>query len=376
MLTQAEIDALLAGELNAQKPAPNPEGQNAASDVPPAERSTAAVAGGGHADRPVQRQEKSIRPYNFWSPDVFSKDQLRAVELIHEDLAERLTTTLPTILRTDFRLRLALVDQGRFDDLIGEPAPATLLNVLTLDPLPGYAVLIISSEISWVMLERMLGGSGRGERRENGSRTHKLTDIGQTLLRSVVEHILDNMKASWSKMVDLTPRLDDSTPHHNRVRMLMGSARVVLVTFEMVIQGVSGTISLYIPFAMLKPVAEVLNPHRWVAGQEKQRRDDTDHERLQQHILGVRVPLSVVLGMAELTMADLAHLSPGDVIALQTPVGRDLPVLVGGHVHYLAQPGRLERKLAVRISATIEPGGVQACAPPQRVGREIDGRDG
>lgn len=356
MLTQAEIDALLAGELNAQDLA----GAQALGQPPAADQTAegvSAIAGADQAGR-----ERTIRPYNFWSPDLFSKEQLRALELLHEDLAERLGTTLPAYLRTDLRLRLALVDQGRFDDLINELPPQTLFNILTLEPLPGHAILVMSDEISWVILERLLGGGGRNGSRpsqvaekEQGER--KLTEIGQVLLRGVVEHILTEMKVSWDKIIALNPRLEDSTLHYNRVRILMGSVRVALITFELVIQGVSGTINLYIPFSMLKPIAEALNPYTWLSGQEKQRQDESDRQKLREHVLDMHVPLCVILGSAEVSMADLVSLRPGDVIRLQTLVGHHLPVHIGGSVRFTAQPGLLGRKLAIRITSAMSQGG-------------------
>ncbi len=39
---------------------------------------------------------------------------MRAVELVHEDLTERLTTSLPTFLRTNLRPRLVHTEQGVF----------------------------------------------------------------------------------------------------------------------------------------------------------------------------------------------------------------------------------------------------------------------
>lgn len=360
MLTQAEIDALLANELNAQNP-PSAQGPLQAAG-PVAEGAVAGTGPGMGRDGDQAGHQRTIRPYNFWSPDLFSKEQLRAVELIHEDLGERLGTTLPAYLRTDLRLRLALVDQGRFDDLISELPPQTLFNILTLEPLPGHAILIISNEVSWVILERLLGGSGRNENRDSpkpgadGRGGRKLTEIGQVLLRGVVEHILAEMRVSWDKIITLTPRLEDSTLHHNRVRILMGSVRVALVTFELVIQGVSGTINLYIPFSMLKPIAEALNPYTWLSGQEKQRQDEADRQKLREHVLALHVPLRVILGSAEVSMADLVNLNPGDVIRLHAPVGHHLPVHIGDSVRFTAQPGLLGRKLAVRITSAISQG--------------------
>ena len=40
-------------------------------------------------------EEKKIKKYDFRRPDKFSKDQLRAIQMIHEAFARQLTTTEP-----------------------------------------------------------------------------------------------------------------------------------------------------------------------------------------------------------------------------------------------------------------------------------------
>ena len=93
MLSQAEIDALLSGALQAED-ATSGESLNLAelmdAGAPGAGGSTAAAAAG---EAPVDK--RNIRPYNFWSPDRFPKKKMRAVELVHENMAERLTNSIP-----------------------------------------------------------------------------------------------------------------------------------------------------------------------------------------------------------------------------------------------------------------------------------------
>ena len=85
MLSQAEIDALLRGALEVDKGSEE-DGINLSDLIDqPAPIETPSK----------EKQDKNIRPYNFWSPNPFSKEQLRAVELVHEDLAERLRRLSP-----------------------------------------------------------------------------------------------------------------------------------------------------------------------------------------------------------------------------------------------------------------------------------------
>lgn len=337
MLTQAEIDALLTGSLEAEEPH-SEAGVNLAELLEP----------GGSKRKGGNKQ---VRPYNFWSPDRFSKEQMRAVELVHENLAERLTTSLPPYLRTEFRPRVVHVEQGRSDDFLKDLPAGTLFHVMALDPLPGRMILVIGQEITWVILERLLGGAGW-----SNQKARTLTDIGQALLKGTVEYMLNDIKAAWSKVVALEPRLEDSTVNHHWVQMMMGNARVMLVTFEITLQGVTGTMGIYIPFAMLKPVANVLNPHMWIAGREEQRADETARQLAAAGLQQVTVPVRVVLGTAELTFAELTGLRPGDVIRLDASVRQDLPVRVGDRTQFRGRVGTVGNRLAVQIASVLRSG--------------------
>src|SRR5579859_1600127 len=342
MLSQAEIDALLAGSVEADQP----HGE--------ASINLAALMGQPAAQAPAvaldASGDKTVRPYNFWSPELFSKDQMRAVELVHENLADRLTSSLPPYLRTDFRPRVAHMEQGRADDFLKDLPAGTLFHILLLDPLPGRLMLVINQEITWVILERLLGGSDLKERR-----TRALTDIGQALIKGMVEYMLNDIKAAWSKVVTLEPRLEDSTTNHHWVQMMMGNARVLLVNFEITLQNVTGSMGIYIPFSMLKPVANVLNPHVWIAGREERRSDETARLQAAERLQEVPLPVRVILGMTELTIGELVGLQLGDVIPLDTPVHQHLTVRVAERTHFRCQPGTLGNRLAIQISDVVEP---------------------
>jgi flagellar motor switch protein FliM len=341
MLTQAEIDALLAGTVEADQP-------NNAGTV-----NLAEILGQGQGQSPAAPRaatsQPNLRAYNFWSPERFSKDQMRAVELVHESLAERLTTSMPPYLRTEFRPRVVHIEQGRADELLKDMPPGTLFHVMMLDPLPGRMILVINHEITAMLLERLLGGSAPGQNKNTA-----LTDIGQSLIKGIVEYMLNDIKAAWSKVVSLEPRLEDSTVNHHWVQMMMGNARLMLVTFEITIQSVTGTMGIYIPFSTLKPVAAVLNPHVWIAGREERRGDDTARQQAAESLHQVNVPVRVVLGHAELTVAELIGLRPGDVIPLDTPLRQDLAVRVGDQVRFRAQAGTVGSRMAIQIS-TVQP---------------------
>ena len=334
MLAQSEIDALLSGAIEFDQK----DGKD---------RVNLSDVMGQSADhaKPDGDEKKTIQNYNFWSPARFSKEQMRAVELVHEDLTERLTTSLPTFLRTNVRPHLVHMEQGRFHDFIKDFPPNTLFHLITLAPLPGHMVLTMSLNVSYLILEQRLGGKIEGRFTERA-----LTEIDQSLLRGLVEHMLGDMKGAWSKVVSLEPSLEDSTINQHWVQMIMGNERVLLLTIELNIQGVTGTMSIFIPFNTLKPITNVLNPHIWIAGRKEQQQDPQARQFAIKTVMKASVPIKAILGNADLSMRDLLNLRIGDVIELDRNIDSPMVVQVANKKQFYARVGKSGKHLGVQIS--------------------------
>ncbi|HEX7556045.1 MAG TPA: FliM/FliN family flagellar motor switch protein, partial [Leptolinea sp.] len=336
MLTQAEIDALLNGAIEIEGNE-NQEGVNLADMM-------------GKAGQPKESSpsEKNVRPYNFWSPDRFSKEQIRAIELVNEELAERLTNSLPSFIRTNLRPRVVHTEQGRFHDFMADLAPTTLYHLVSLAPLPGQVAIVFSDDVNFVILEQRLGGAS-----DSRGRNHSLTEIDQSLLQDLVENMLNDVKAAWGKVVSVEPKLIDSTVNQHWVQMMMGNERVLMVTFEMMIKDTTGTMSFYIPYSLLKPVANELNPHVIITGKKEQIVDYSARQTNLESLYRTEVPLKVILGNVRLTIKEMSNLAVGDVLVLDSTTHQDLMVQVNGTTRFKGRIGKQANHLAVQISGPI-----------------------
>ena len=337
MLSQSEIDALLKGAIEIEE-------KDGGGSVNLAEiigqPATTATAGAAKAADP----SKKIQAYNFWSPERFSKEQIRAVELVHEDLAERLASSIPTYIRTSLRPRLVHTEQGRFHDFLKDLPEQSLFHLITLAPLPGQMILTISPNVCHVILEQRLGGKMEGE-----PIIRTLTDIDQSLLRGLVEHMLNDLKSAWSKVASIEPQLDDSTVNQHWVQMLMGNERVLLLTFELSISTITGTMNIYLPFSSLKPIAANLNPAVWVTGRKEKQSNSTSRQMTLDLLYPVKLPVRVTIGKTRLSLGEVASLSVGDVIQTETNVSKDLVMRVANEDLFNVQIGKIGKKIAVQV---------------------------
>lgn len=338
MLSQAEIDAMLAGTLEIEQDSSG-EQVNLAEIIDPQ----------GESKR-EEAKSKQVRQYNFWSPNRFSKDQIRAVELVHEDLAERLSSSLPSVVRTDFRPRVVHIEQGRFDHFLNDLPASSLFHMIALTPLPGQMVITLSPNISTVLLEFHLGG--RSEAQNKG---HELTEIDQSLVSGIIEHMLNDIKASWSNVVSLEPALEDSTTNHRWVQMMLGNDRMLSITLEISVHETTGTMHVYIPYVMIKPIANVLNPQYLISGSKERTVDPRTRSAVMKNVLQVNLDLRVLLGKAKVSIDDILKLQPGDILRLDTAIHNDLSVYVAGRPRYRAQVGKIGRRLAAQITEVVHP---------------------
>ena len=337
MLSQGEVDALLEGSIEI-------EDRDGQGDV-----NLAEMISDEKPKSKGQEGNKRVRAYNFWSPNRFSKEQIKAIELLHEDLAERLSSSLPSFIRTEFRARVVHMEQGKLSDFLKDVPEEALFHMISLAPLPSYMIANISCEISTLLLEYQLGG---GE--SQAKKDHKLTEIDQSLIKGIVSHMLNDIKAAWTKVAAIEPVLEDSTANHRWVQMMMGNDRILMITFEVEVQGVTGSMSMYLPFMTIKPLLKVLSPHVVLAGKQEKRMGESQHEELQDTLLQVSLPLRVFLGSTQVTVNDFMGLQAGDVLRLNTSINRDVIMYAGDQPRFSAQIGKVGSQLAAQITDVLD----------------------
>ena len=105
-------------------------------------------------------QEKvEIRPYDFKRPERISKDQMRALQTLHEGFARSFGAQLSGFLRRIVVFKIANVEQMTYSEFIsGLPNP-TAFTLLNAPPLEGHFCIEMSPLIIYPIIDRLLGGN-------------------------------------------------------------------------------------------------------------------------------------------------------------------------------------------------------------------------
>jgi len=318
ILTQSEIDALLSAV-------------EAGQEVTPATLATHAP------DRPV-------KAYDFRRPDKFSRAQMRTLQTLYETFGRLMSSSLTGSLRMICNVNLASIEQGIYDEFLQGLKTPTVLNIISLEPLPGSAILEVEMGLAYAFIERLLGGAGRA-----WNRNRDLTDLEIVLMKGLGTTIVSNLKDAWVNVMDIEPKLEDITLSPQFARVALPTESVLTIVFEIRVNDVTGTISLCMPFPVLEPVLPRLNPQLWISGARRQALKDSA-ELIKKNMDAVRVALAVELGGADVGMEELLNVQPGDVIRLESLASQELDILVGGQRKFKGRPGLVGHKVSVQIT--------------------------
>ncbi len=291
--------------------------------------------------------EAPARVYDFRSPDKFSKEQIRTLQMIHENFARHVSSSLSVYLRAVVQIALVHIEQGSFADfIINIPTPSPV-TILKMDPLPGRVLLALDTVTATIAVDRLLGGFGRP-----ADDHHQITDIEQSLLKGVTEYLAEGLQQAWRNLIVLEVTTEETALNPEFVQIALPSDAAVFLGFEIKIRESTGMMSICIPYSVLKPIASELSPHTWVAGEAKEA--GVYRDALLKHLRRAEVDVSVLLGEITVDFQELLHLQLGDVLVLDTTVGHPLPMLVENCKKYLAQPGLIGRHLGVQITDAME----------------------
>ncbi|MBP5436397.1 MAG: flagellar motor switch protein FliM [Treponema sp.] len=292
---------------------------------------------------------RRIKIYDFRRPDKFSKEQIRTVSNMHETFARLTTTSLSAQLRTLVHVHVASVDQLTYEEFIRSIPTPTTLAVINMDPLKGNAVLEIAPEITFIMIDRLFGGSG-----DTGGKVNRdLTDIEQSVMEGIIVRILANMREAWTQVIDLRPRLQQIETNPQFAQIVPPSEMVILVTLEIKIGEEAGMMNICIPYITIEPIVSKLSSQFWFSSV---RRSSTTQYlgTLKEKLADVEMQLVAEVASMNVPIRDVLNLRMGDVVRFNnTKINDPLTLSVGNKKKFYCQAGTIGKKVAVQVISKI-----------------------
>jgi flagellar motor switch protein FliM len=344
VLSQAEVENLITAM----------ESQAARSAAAQAE---AGVRGPG--GRPAARIREKVVPYDFKRPERVGKEQMRALQSLHEGFGRNFGAALSALLRSIVEVKLTSVDQLTYGEFVFSLENPTCFNLIRAEPLEGHLILDINPAILYPIIDRLLGGgkdAGPVARRP-------LTEIELRLVGRITSLFLHELKHAWDGVLALKLSVDRVESNPQLVQIVPPNEVVVLVSFELVLGELRGMINLCIPFNTIERVSSRLASNSWVTYGKSAASAQT-RAAIGQRLDEAEVELVVTLAETKISTGDLIGLRVGDIITTDKDVHQPLDIDVEGATKFQASAGAFKGCKAVRIDAPAKP--PPAAAPPAK----------
>ncbi len=295
-----------------------------------------------------ESEEEEIKTYDFRRPDKLSKEQMRTLQMIHENLARLLTTTLSTRLRSMVNFEVASIEQLSYEEFIRSLPQPTIIGICEMEPFTGQFIFEVNPDVGFAIIDRLFGGNGQ----PIGS-SRAFTDIEQVVFKKVLRWFLQAIPEAWENIIRVTPRLQEIESNPQFTQIVPNNDMTIIITLSAQIANSDGLINICIPYILLEPVVDRLSAQHWFASAREEQ--TAQHiETLKKKIKKAKLGLQAELAQTELTVRDLLYLQPGDVVRLDRKADEKIDIRIGNNVKYRGVAGTQKKHRAVKITDVAE----------------------
>ena len=317
VLSQAEVESLLT-----------------AMEQPEAVRRTSAAYQG------------KVVPYDFKRPERVGKEQMRALQTIHEGFSRNFGAAVSALLRAIIEVKLTSVDQLTYSEFVFSLENPTCFNIIQAEPLDSYLILDINPSILYLIIDRLLGG-GREAAQVN---RRPLTEIELRLVSRVTDLFLREIKHSWEHVLELDPKVDRVESNPQLAQIVSPNEVVVLISFELTLGEARGMMNFCIPFNAIERISNKLSANSWSMLSKRPPSPDAAR-KIAGEVTGAVVEVVARLAETRISTGDLLGLRVGDIITTEKDVREPLSILVEGEPKLRASAGAYKGRKAIQIAA-------------------------
>jgi len=291
---------------------------------------------------------KSIIAYDFKHPNRVSKDQIRTLENMHDNFAGHYGSTLSAILRTIVDVDLVSVDQITYSEFIMSLVTPSCTYTFAAPPMEGGCLIDFNPTLTFSLIDRMFGGSGKILETER-----ELTGIERTVVGRLVEKLYHDLERVWENILKISIEQRSFETNPQFIQIVPPGETVVVVSFQIKLFQSTGLLTICYPYVSLEPIITKLSAQNWIDA-TKRKAAEIDREVNLLNVNSIDADLMAVLAGTNLRIRDFLRMKIGDIVPADNKITTPIDVFVNKRKKFLARPGLSGKKRAIQISETCD----------------------
>lgn len=301
-----------------------------------------------------EEKKPKIKEYDFKSPKKFTKEQLKALDGLHENFSRVLSSYFTSILRGVCEVSVLQIEEQRYYEFNNALSDNSLIGMIDFAPEDKkYSetsfVMDISTTFGFLVVERLLGGNGPVYAPQRD-----YTEIEIAVLQSVIEKVTYYLQDAWQNYLPVNTRLRSIETNARLLQAFPPQDTVVIVALSVKMEAYNGTITICLPAENLEEVIDSFKTR--YSRSSKQQDPDKEQEKKDMIIHSLKqsdLEIKAVLDQFQMSLGDILQLQVHDVIALNKKIDSNICVTVDGAPWYYAKLGESKLKKSVKLIDTI-----------------------
>lgn len=267
------------------------------------------------------------------------------LEIIYDRLVRVFASTLRNFSSSNADVEVEKVAPARFGDFTEMISIPTIIAVVKSVEWDNYVLVVLDSSLTYSFVDILFGG--RKNNSDNKVEGRPFTSIEQAISQTVIELLLNDLETCFEQVTPVTFQLDRLESNPRFATIARPEDVGMLATINIGLEGRTGKLEIYAPFATLEPVKKILA--KSFIG-EKGNKDPTWIRHFQQEIPLAKVSLNAFLTGRTSTIKEAINLKVGDTLVLDTLASDDIILRVGDLPVSSGKLGKMDDKIAVRLS--------------------------
>lgn len=288
---------------------------------------------------------------NLFKSDGPDSWRLKNYDLILDSFARNYALSLSTRFQRAVHIKLEAMESMVFDSLLQRLSGRGAIGILQIEPLTGGGLLVFDEQLSFSLVEMVLGGSPDGNMVVPN---RGMSAIELNVMRDVINSACPELNKGFAQLQEIESALVEVVSNLRLLNFVSAEVGIVAARFTVTIDNVEGSISLVIPHSTLEPLQKKQQskavPASALQGSKWQKLVCTELEHM-------KVEVEAQLGTVSLRVRDILNFQVGDVIELDFKPETPLNILVEQRPKFKAVAGVQDGKKAVRILGRIPQGG-------------------
>ena len=293
----------------------------------------------------------------FKKHDLASEDSslgvnISSIDMINERFIRLFRPHLMDVLRTSPRVTPTKSQIVKFGQYVKDLKAPLSVNVVRMNPLRGYSLVVIDPTIVFSSLDSFFGGFGQGT---VGTLLpgRMFTPMEMRIINMILDVTFKDIQEAWGPLMHVNLEFVSAEINPQFAQISDENDLVIVSRFETeTATKNTGFIDLVHPYASLKPVRELLRS-RVQSGDGNEDSDRQWRDEFEDAVNDSCLQASVVLGTIKSTIKDIESMQEGDILYFKKPEFACLQA--AGIPAFNVHVGTLGAQTAVQIASAINP---------------------